>query len=305
MLSRINNAFALWLAIGLAWAWFVPSHFIWFRAHIPLGLGIIMLGMGLTLRFADFRAALKTPWIALMGIIAQFVIMPAAGWAVARWMQLPPPMAVGLILVACCPGGTASNVITHLAGGNLPLSVLMTTCSTFAAVGLTPLLTDLFAGAQVPVPVGDMLLDMATVVILPILAGLVANHFLGASMKKIAPATPLVSIFFIILIVGAIVGGQKKAVSDAVGTLLLAVFIVHGIGFAMGYFVARLCGLGARDARTVSIEVGMQNSGLGAKLAATHFTNPLIPVPAALSAVCHCIIGSALAAWWRRSTAPR
>lgn len=299
MFSRINNAFALWLAIGLVWAWFIPSHFTWFRAHIPLGLGIIMLGMGLMLRFADFRDALRTPWIALLGMVAQFVIMPLAGWAVAGWMELPQPMAVGLILVACCPGGTASNVITHLAGGNLPLSVLMTACSTFAAVGLTPLLTDLFAGAQVPVPVGDMLLDMATVVLLPILAGLLLNHFLSTTVKKIEPATPLVSIFFIILIVGAIVGGQKQAISDSAGILLLAVFVMHGIGFGLGYLLARICGLSIRDARTVSIEVGMQNSGLGAKLAATHFTNPLTPVPAALSAVCHCIIGSALAAWWR------
>lgn len=301
MLSRINNAFALWLAIGLVWAWLVPEHFTWFSSHIPLGLGIIMLGMGLTLRFADFSDALKKPWIALLGLLAQFIIMPLAGWAVARWMHLPPPLAVGLILVACCPGGTASNVITHLAGGNLPLSVLMTTCSTFAAVGLTPLLTDLLAGAQVPVPVGDMLLDMAVVVLLPILSGLVLNHFLNGVVERIKPVTPLASIFFIILIVGAIVGGQKEAISQSAGTLLVAVFVVHSCGFGLGYLLARSCGLSARDARTVSVEVGMQNSGLGAKLAASHFTNPLTPVPAALSAVCHCVIGSALAAWWRRS----
>lgn len=303
MLARLNNAFALWLAIGLLWAWLVPAHFTWFRAYIPQGLGIIMLGMGLTLRFADFRDALRTPWIALVGIGLQFAIMPLAGWSVATLLQLPPPFAVGLILVACCPGGTASNVITHLAGGNLPLSVLMTACSTFAAVGLTPFLTDLLAGAQVPVPVGDMLLDMATVVVLPILAGLLLNHFLGNLVRRIEPITPLVSIFFIILIVGAIVGAQKKAISESALTLLAAVFLVHGLGFGLGYVLARVFRLPERDARTVSIEVGMQNSGLGAKLAATHFANPLTPVPAALSAVCHCVIGSMLAAWWRRRAA--
>jgi len=300
MLSRLNNAFALWLAIGLAWAWFIPDHFTWFRAYIPLGLGIIMLGMGLTLRFAEFRDALKKPWIAFLGLVAQFVIMPLAGWAVATWMHLPSPLAVGLILVACCPGGTASNVITHLAGGNLPLSVLMTACSTFAAVGFTPVLTELLAGAQVPVPIGDMLLDMAIVVLLPVTAGLVLNHFLEGMVARIQPLTPLVSIFFIILIVGAIVSGQKDAISQSAGVLLLAVFSVHAIGFGLGYLLARACGLSTSDARTVSIEVGMQNSGLGAKLAATHFTHPLTPVPAALSAVCHCVIGSALAACWRR-----
>ena len=300
MLSRINNAFALWLTLGLLWAWLVPAHFTWFRPHISPGLGIIMLGMGLTLKFADFRDALRTPWIALLGIALQFIIMPLAGWGVARVMNLPPHFAVGLILVACCPGGTASNVITHLAGGNLPLSVLMTASSTLAAVGLTPLLTDMLAGAQVPVPVGDMLLDMATVVLLPVLAGLLLNHFLGQLVRRIEPITPLVSIVFIILIVGAIVGGQKTAISDAASSLLLAVFLVHAMGFGLGYGLARLFRLPVRDARTVSIEVGMQNSGLGAKLAATHFANPLTPVPAALSAVFHCLIGSALAAWWRR-----
>lgn len=303
MLGRINNAFALWLAIGLLWAWVMPAHFTWFRAYIPQGLGVIMLGMGLTLRFADFRDALKTPWAALLGIALQFIIMPLAGWSVATLLQLPPPFAVGLILVACCPGGTASNVITHLAGGNLPLSVLMTACSTLAAVGLTPFLTDLLAGAQVPVPVGDMLLDMATVVVLPVFAGLVLNHFLGGLVRRIEPLTPLVSILFIILIVGAIVGAQKKAISESASTLLLAVFLVHALGFGFGFLLARLFRLPERDARTVSIEVGMQNSGLGAKLAATHFSNPLTPVPAALSAVCHCIIGSILAAWWRRKKA--
>jgi len=300
MFARLNNAFALWLAIGLAWAWAEPAHFTWFRPYISQGLGIIMLGMGLTLRFADFSEAMRAPRAALLGILAQFVIMPLAGWGVAGLMGLPAPLAVGLILVACCPGGTASNVITHLAGGNLPLSVLMTACSTLAAVGLTPLLTEWYAGAQVPVPVGDMLMDMVTVVLLPVLAGLLLNRWFGRIVRRAEPVTPMVSIFFIILIVGAIVGGQKQAIWDSAGSLLLAVFLLHALGFALGYATARLCGLTVRDARTVSIEVGMQNSGLGAKLAATHFTNPLTPVPAALSAVFHCLIGSALAAWWRR-----
>ena len=304
MISRINNAFALWLAIGLAWAWIQPSHFTWFAPYIPQGLGMIMLGMGLTLRFADFREALAAPGIALIGVIAQFVIMPLAGWSVARAMDLPPPMAVGLILVACCPGGTASNVITHLAGGNLPLSVLMTMCSTFAAVGLTPVLTGWLAGAYVPVPVLDMLIDMATVVLLPVLAGVALNHFFSRTVSKIAPFTPLVSIFFIILIVGVIVGAKKTAIAESAGTLLLAIFMVHGFGFALGYGVTRLFGQSIRNARTVSIEVGMQNSGLGAKLATTHFADPPTAVPAAISAVFHCLIGSTVAAVWRRRLKP-
>lgn len=304
MISRINNAFALWLALGLAWAWIQPAHFTWFARHIPLGLGLIMLGMGLTLRFDDFRGALATPGLAALGVVAQFVIMPLAGWTVARLMGLPTPFAVGLILVSCCPGGTASNVITHLAGGNLPLSVLMTMCSTFAAVGLTPVLTGLLAGAYVPVPVVDMLIDMATVVLLPVLVGVGLNHFFGRIVSRIAPITPLVSIFFIILIVGAIVGAKKAAISEAAATLLIAIFLVHTFGFLLGYTLTRIFRQTLRDARTVSIEVGMQNSGLGAKLATTHFSDPLTAVPAAISAVFHCLIGSAVAAWWRRHLKP-
>jgi BASS family bile acid:Na+ symporter len=137
MFARITNAFAIWLLLGVAWAWVVPGHFTWFLPHIPAGLGLIMLGMGLTLRFEDFAGALKEPVNVLIGVVAQFLIMPLLGWAVAKGLGLPGPLAVGLILVASCPGGTASNVITHLAGGNVPLSVLMTTCSTLAAVVMT------------------------------------------------------------------------------------------------------------------------------------------------------------------------
>ncbi len=300
MLARLTQAFALWLCLGVVWAWLLPAHFTWFLPHIPLGLGLIMLGMGLTLRFEDFADALRDPWSVAAGVVAQFVIMPLLGWGIAKGMALPAPLAVGLILVASCPGGTASNVITHLARGNLPLSVLMTACSTLAAVGLTPLLTRWLAGAYVPVPAGAMLLDMLKVVLLPVVVGLLANRLLPRLTARLAAGTPVLSVLFIVLIVGAIVADKKQAIAQSAGALLVSVFLLHAGGFALGWLAARLLRRSLTTARTIAIEVGMQNSGLGASLAKQHFTDPLTAVPSAISAVFHSLIGSVLAAWWRR-----
>jgi BASS family bile acid:Na+ symporter len=300
MFARITNAFAIWLLLGVAWAWVVPGHFTWFLPHIPMGLGLIMLGMGLTLRFEDFAGALKEPVNVLIGVVAQFLIMPLLGWAIAKGMGLPGPLAVGLILVASCPGGTASNVITHLAGGNVPLSVLMTTCSTLVAVVMTPLLTSWLAGGYVPAPGGAMLLDMMMVVVLPVVVGLGLNQLMPKAVGRLAGAMPVMSVLFIVLIVGAIVADKKVAIAESAGSLLLSVFLLHAGGFGLGWLAARVLGRTDSVARTISIEVGMQNSGLGAKLATTHFSDPLTAVPSAISAVFHSLIGSVLAAWWRR-----
>ena len=305
MLARLTNAFALLLCAGVAWAWIVPAHFTWFLPYISPGLGLIMLGMGLTLRFEDFAEALQTPASVAIGVLAQFVIMPLAGWSIAHLLHLPTPLAVGLILVSCCPGGTASNVITHLARANLPLSVLMTACSTLAAVLLTPWLTELLAGAYIPVPTAAMLRDMLTVVVLPVIAGLLLNRMAPRLTATLAPITPLLSVIFIILIVGAIIAAKKDLIAQAATSLIFSVFLLHAFGFALGWVVARWLRRDRLSTRTISIEVGMQNSGLGAKLATTHFaTEPLAAVPSAISAVMHSLIGSALAAWWRRSSPP-
>lgn len=298
--GKVTDAFALWLLLGVCWAWLQPAAFVWFKPHITPGLGVIMLGMGITLKLADFRAALRGPRPFLIGVTGQFVIMPLAGWAVAKLLRLDPALAAGLILVASCPGGTASNVISFLARGSVPLSVAMTAASTLAAVGLTPWLTAFYAGSYVPVPVGAMLLDMAAVVLLPVTAGVLLNAFLPALTARLAVFSPVLSVALIVLIIGAIIGGQREAITASGPLLLLAVFALHCAGFGLGYLCARLAGVSIPDRRTISIEIGMQNSGLGAKLAATHFpADPLTAAPAALSAVMHSLIGSLLAAVWR------
>lgn len=297
---RCTDAFALWLVLGVAWAWVQPAAFTWFLPHIPLGLGLIMLGMGLTLRPADFRGLLSGGRPYIIGVSGQFVIMPLCAWAIARLLQLDPALAIGLILVGCCPGGTASNVIAFLARGNVPLSVAMTATSTILAVGLTPWLTALYGGQFVPVPVGAMLMDMATVVLLPVAAGVALNAFLPGPTARIAAFSPLMSVALIVLIVGAIVGARRDSIAAAGVTLLIAVAALHICGFAFGYAAAKLGRVSVADRRTISIEIGMQNSGLGAKLAASHFAaNPMAAAPAAISAVIHSLIGSLLAGIWR------
>jgi bile acid:Na+ symporter, BASS family len=176
----------------------------------------------------------------------------------------------------------------------------MTACSTLAAVVLTPLLTQWLAGAYVPVPVGAMLVDMLKVVVFPVVAGLALNRWLPRWMARLEPAMPMMSVLFIVLIVGAIVADKKAAIAEAATPLLVSVFLLHAGGFALGWVAARVLGRPIPVARTISIEVGMQNSGLGAKLANTHFADPLTAVPSAVSAVFHSLIGSLLAAIWRR-----
>lgn len=307
MLARFVNLFWLWTLIGTGWAWIMPEHFTWFLGVIPgtelkwvpVGLGIIMLGMGMTLTFADFREVLTMPKWIVLGVGAQFLIMPLIGWGVATVFSLPPHFKLGIILVSCCPGGTASNVVTYLARGNLALSVMMTMCSTLLAIGLTPLLTKAYASAILEVNAWEMVVSMVMIVLFPIIVGLVLNSLTGKRLEAIKKGAPLVSVFVIVLIVSAVVGATKSGIQAHWRTLLPAVFIVHAFGFALGYFWGKIFGLQEKECRTFSIEVGMQNSGLGSQLAKTHFTL-MAAAPCAISAFYHCMIGSFLASVWRR-----
>ena len=208
-------------------------------------------------------------------------------------------LKLGVILVSCCPGGTASNVVCFLARGNLALSVLMTMVSTLLAVVLTPLLTKAYGVGTLEVNAGAMIVTMMTIVLLPILAGVLLNQFFGDRLKLVKTVSPILSILVIVLIVGAVVGATKGNIVKYAETLIPAVLLVHLLGFGLGYGWARLFGMGLRERRTISIEVGMQNSGLGSELAKTHF-NLIVAAPCAISAFFHCVIGSVLASWWTR-----
>ncbi|MGZ5014026.1 MAG: bile acid:sodium symporter family protein, partial [Methylobacter sp.] len=269
---KIAEWFSLWIVLGCLWAWWQPEQWIWFQPYIAIGLGMIMLGMGLTLRLSDFSEVFRMPKIIAIGVLAQFVIMPLSAYFWVKALDLEASLAIGLILVGACPGGTASNVITYLARANVALSVLLTMCFTFAAVVLTPLLTEWLAGAYVPVDGWGLFRSMVLVVLIPLIAGLLINtaldrlqqhkrHTVRAAVNAIGP---IVSVAVIVLVVGSIVAGNKVAIGQVGPKLFASVFLFHVTGFALGYVVMKWLGYGKVECHTVSIEVGMQNSGLGA-----------------------------------------
>ncbi len=301
ILTLFTNLFPLWVLLACGIALFEPGWFTWFgKQWIVWGLAVIMLGMGITLKVEDFKRVLNMPLAVAVGFVAQYTIMPLLGWSIARLLKLDTAFAVGLILVSCCPGGTASNVVAYLARANLALSVLMTMCSTFAAVFMTPLLTKLLASEYVHVDAISLLLDTVKVVLAPLLIGLGLNQCAPRMVRFMLPTAPLLSVTFITLICASIIGQQAASIRESGGTLVLAVFLLHAVGFALGWGFAWLFGYEETIRRTISIEVGMQNSGLGAVLAKSSFAHlPAAPTPCALSAVFHSIIGSLLAGMWR------
>jgi len=295
------NLFPVWVLTGGLLALLHPPLFTWFSGQLIVwGLAVIMLGMGVTLDISDFKKVLKMPKAILAGFVAQYSIMPFLGWSVAHLLKLEPDFAVGLILVACCPGGTASNVVTYIAKANVALSVLMTTCSTFGAIVMTPLLTKWLAGAYVPVDAMALFIDTVKVVLAPVTIGLILHHTVPRAVKFVLPVAPLISVITITLICASIIGQQSERIIHSGSKLLLAVFLLHAGGFALGYLFAAALGYDRIIRRTISIEVGMQNSGLGTVLAIRNFPQmPSAPTPCAISATFHSVIGSFLAGVWR------
>src|SRR2546425_828126 len=299
LLNLLTNLFPVWVVLGGVVVLTPPPLFTWFGTRwLPGGLAVILRGMGITLGVDDFKGVMKMPRAVAAGYVAQYLIMPFLGWAVARGLSLPTAYAVGVILVGCCPGGTASNVVTYIARANVALSVLMTMCSTFGAILMTPLLTKWLAGTLVPVPAWGLFLSTVQVVLVPLIVGLALHHLTPRLVQTVLPAAPLVSVLTIVLICASIVGSSAEQVKKSGALLLLAVFLLHAGGFLLGYLFARVLGYDQIIARTISIEVGMQNSGLGAVLARNHFSD-LTALPCAISATFHSVIGSILAGIWR------
>jgi len=296
-ISRWMGALVLLLAAVALW---IPAPFAAIDTWVinPM-LGLIMFGMGLTLNPNDFRIVFSRPKDVLIGCLAQFTVMPLLAWLLTKVFALPPELALGVILVGCCPGGTASNVITYLAKGDLALSVGMTATSTILAPILTPLLTWLMAGTFVDVDAVGMLLSIVYVVIAPIVAGFLIQHYLPTFTRKAVAFLPAFSSVMIALLVAIIVGHNASRLLTG-GLIVVLVVMLHNIGgLAIGYAVGRLLGL-SHDKRTaISIEVGMQNSGLASSLAVTHFAAyPLATIPGAVFSVWHNISGAIVAKFY-------
>lgn len=295
LLEQISNFVSRFMAVFViaiaAVALFQPWTFLWTVPYITILLGIVMFGMGMTLRFEDFRLVLERPKDVLIGTVAQFGIMPLLAWILAHAFSLPPELAAGVILVGTCPGGTSSNVMTYLARGDVALSVSMTMASTILAPIMTPLLTLWLAGQWIDIPAGKMMISIAQVVIAPIVLGLLINHFFERPVQKAVKVLPLISVVAIVLIVGAVVSANAGRIMET-GALIMVVVMCHNLlGYALGFAVAKLMHMDMAKVKAVSIEVGMQNSGLAASLALLHF-GPAAAIPGALFSVWHNISGS-------------
>ncbi|EPF6689240.1 bile acid:sodium symporter family protein [Pseudomonas aeruginosa] len=299
-LSRfVSASFPFWVLLFAILAFFRPAWFLPLTAAIAPLLGLVMFGMGLTLKGEDFREVARHPIRVLIGVLAQFVIMPGLAWLLCRLLQLPAEIAVGVILVGCCPGGTASNVMTWLSRGDVALSVAITSVTTLLAPLVTPALVWLLASAWLPVSFAAMFLSILQVVLVPIALGLLAQRLLGERTRQVAEVLPLVSVFSIVVIIAAVVAASQARIAES-GLLIMAVVMLHnGFGLLLGYLTGKLTGMPLAQRKALAIEVGMQNSGLGAALANVHFA-PLAAVPSALFSVWHNLSGSLLAALFRR-----
>lgn len=302
----ICDFIARWMALMVllvaALSLTTPSSFLWIDTwYINPMLGVIMFGMGLTLSPHDFHIVVSRPKDILIGCLAQFTVMPLLAWGLTHAFSLPKELALGVILVGCCPGGTASNVITYLAKGDLALSVGMTATSTLLAPVLTPLLVWFIAGTMVDVDTIGMLQSIFYVVIAPIMAGLFCQHFLSRLTKHVTPYLPAFSSVVIALVVGIVVSHSADRLLLG-GMVVVFVVIIHNLlGLLVGFVIGRLLHLTHPKCVALSIEVGMQNSGLASSLAVLHFAAyPLATIPGAIFSVWHNISGSIAAKLYQR-----
>ena len=292
----------LMVLLVAAVSFIVPASFEWIDTQVinPL-LGVIMFGMGLTLSMHDFKVVLSRPWDILMGCVTQFTVMPLLALGLAWAFALPKELALGVILVGCCPGGTASNVTTYLAKGDLALSVGMTATSTLLAPLLTPMLVWMMAGTMVDVDTMGMLQSIVYVVIAPIIGGLLCQRFLPQLTKRVTPYLPALSTLAIGMVVGIVVSHNADRLMLG-GMLVALVVVLHNLlGLCVGYIIGKLLKLERPKRVALSIEVGMQNSGLASSLAVMHFAAyPLATIPGALFSVWHNISGAMAAKLYQR-----
>ena len=253
MLARLTLFFPFLAVLGASAAYFFPDLILPMKGMIVPLLGLVMFGMGMTLTPENFLEVMQRPLLILLGVALQFLIMPFAGFVVASAFGLAPMLVAGVVLVGSCPGGTASNVITYLARGDVALSITLTTASTCLAVLATPALTWLYVGQSVPVPVLDMLLSILKIVLLPVALGVAANRFLGPQLGRAKEAFPFLSVIAIVLIIAIIVALNREEIAT-LGFAVAAVIVLHNLlGLAGGYGIPKLLGLDERTSRTLAI----------------------------------------------------
>lgn len=296
-----TDGFVLWVVLFAVVAYFVPGVFTPFKPYIETGLGVIMFGMGITLLPEDFLRVIRMPRAVACGVVAQYLIMPLAAYTLAKLFRLSPQLSMGVIIVGSCPGGTASNVISYLAKADVALSVTLTACSTVLAVVLTPLLIQTLGGQFLPVNGWEIFLSVLKVVFVPVAAGIIVRVWLKDRARPALEFFPALSVLFIVLIVACVTALSRAHLAAALGIVGVTVILHNTLGLVLGYAFATAFRLPVSARRTIAIEVGMQNSGLGVALATQHFHNALVALPSTVFSVVHNVTGPLVAGYWRRS----
>ena len=299
MPTLITRFFPLWAFALAVTAFSWPALFNQQKSFVVPLLMIVMFCMGMTLQLSDFTRVLKKPGMIVAGVLTQYSLMPLFAYGLSVLLQLPEALMTGMILVGATSGGTASNVICYLARGDVALSVSLTLTSTLLAVIATPFLTWFYAGQSIPVDAQAMMLGIAKMVIVPLSLGVLLNTLLQPLVRRLAPYLPAASVLSIVWIIAIIVALNQSSIYQ-LGFVLAAAVIIHNIlGLLSGYYVARYLGYDETIARTLAIEVGMQNSGLSVALALKYFT-PLAALPGAVFSIWHNLSGALLASLWQR-----
>ena len=299
MPTLITRFFPLWAFALAVTAFLWPALFNHQKSFVVPLLMIVMFCMGMTLQLSDFTRVLKKPGMIVAGVLTQYSLMPLFAYGLSVLLQLPEALMTGMILVGATSGGTASNVICYLARGDVALSVSLTLTSTLLAVIATPFLTWFYAGQSIPVDAQAMMLGIAKMVIVPLSLGVLLNTLLQPLVRRLAPYLPAASVLSIVWIIAIIVALNQSSIHQ-LGFVLAAAVIIHNIlGLLSGYYVARYLGYDETIARTLAIEVGMQNSGLSVALALKYFT-PLAALPGAVFSIWHNLSGALLASLWQR-----
>ena len=302
MLRRFTGLMPLWvIALGIL-GYAYPPPLVWFKPYLEWMFFGTMLGIGCTLQFSDFRPLRQRPHLVLLGILVQFLVMPGCGFLIAKALRLPPELFLGMILVGVVPGAMASNVIAYLARTDVAYSIALTSTATLLAPVLTPTLTYLYANTVIHIDFLAMLLSILKIVILPLLIGFGLKHYFKKKIERIHDWFPALSTLCIAVICGMVVALNQSRITSLTWVLFLAIFIHNLLGYAGGYLGGMLLRFDKRRKRTLSIEVGMQNAGLGAVLAITHFSPETALVPAIFATWC-VITASLLARFWGRQKA--
>jgi len=315
IISWFINLCAFWIILSYVLGYFYPELFYWFSKGkwMTYALSLVMLCMGLSLKLSDFADLFKQPKVVVLAAISQYTIMPLSGWAIALAFGLPKELAVGFIIVACCPGGTASNLIAYIGRANLSLSVVSTAVSTILGIIMTPMLTKLLAGGYVPVDVWGMLKSVIEIVLLPVALGIFINWKFPQFVKSLGQTGPVLSTIAVTMVSGAVIapavmleGGREQILAFA-GKMFLAATLLHGLGFGLGFLLGKVFGYERDMCKSIACETGMQNGGLAATLAKNNFPAymPIVGVPSIFCSIMQSAIGGILASIWRMTTKPK